>query len=159
MVNVKKREYIDEKYICSECNKVFDDKNLAEKCCGRYDIDYSIIDEFEIKPVHLKLLKEMNVSWWDCEFGAPCIDPKRPYGNSDVENDIIEFAELDREKLFEYDEDDKEHEDGELTSEAIDVINDLHKQMEVVLQICLSTLSFKTGKYCKKNYNWVRIGD
>ena len=31
----------------------------------------------------------MFVDWNDCEYGAPTIDPKRPYGNSDVEHEII----------------------------------------------------------------------
>ena len=27
-----------------------------------------------------KLLRRANIQWEDCETGAPCIDPKRPYG-------------------------------------------------------------------------------
>ena len=37
---------------------------------------------FEVKPEHIKLIKKMCISWQDCEFGAPAIDCKRPYGNS-----------------------------------------------------------------------------
>lgn len=40
---------------------------------------------------HIKLLKRAWVSWYECEYGAPCIDPKRPYGNSDVEGDICDI--------------------------------------------------------------------
>ena len=39
---------------------------------------------------HLKLAKAMYWEWNDCEFGAPSVDPKRPYGNSDVYYDIAE---------------------------------------------------------------------
>jgi len=34
---------------------------------------------FELKEEHLKLLRNMNVSWDECEFGAPAIDCKKPY--------------------------------------------------------------------------------
>jgi len=37
-----------------------------------------------------KLLRSANLSWDDCEYGAPQIDPKRPYGNSNVPDDIRE---------------------------------------------------------------------
>ena len=33
----------------------------------------------------------MIVQWRDCEYGAPEINPKRPYGNSSVELDICEI--------------------------------------------------------------------
>lgn len=44
--------------------------------------------EFILSQDHINLLKNMNVSWNGDEYGAPTIDPKRPYGNSNVENDI-----------------------------------------------------------------------
>ena len=44
---------------------------------------------FEVKKEHLMLLREACVDWDDCEFGAPCINPKRPYGNSGVVADMI----------------------------------------------------------------------
>ena len=36
----------------------------------------------------------MCTRWDDCEFGAPAIDCKRPYGNSDVYNDIAKILEI-----------------------------------------------------------------
>jgi hypothetical protein len=47
--------------------------------------------EFTLTENHLKLLQKMWVGWSTCEFGAPEIDPKRPYGNSDVIGDIHEI--------------------------------------------------------------------
>lgn len=46
-----------------------------------------------IKPEerHLVLLRRSFWDWNDYEFGAPSMDPKRPYGNSDVENDLAEL--------------------------------------------------------------------
>lgn len=43
---------------------------------------------FELTDSHLKLAKAVCLNWDDCEYGAPCVDPKRPYGNSNVEKDI-----------------------------------------------------------------------
>ena len=47
-------------------------------------------ERFEIKPEHLKLIRRFCIGWQDCEFGAPEIDPKRPYGNSDVIQDMVD---------------------------------------------------------------------
>lgn len=44
-----------------------------------------------IRKEHIKLLKSAYLRWDDCETGAPAIDPKRPYGNSNVEGDVREI--------------------------------------------------------------------
>jgi hypothetical protein len=49
------------------------------------------VTEFTVTEDHLKLLRRAYIGWDDCEFGAPGIDPKRPYGNSDVIGDIAEI--------------------------------------------------------------------
>ena len=65
----------------------------------REDIDKLIEDfgsnEFEVTEEHIQLLRDMVVTWWNCEFGAPAIDPKRPYGNSWVYGDIAETLKLE----------------------------------------------------------------
>ena len=43
---------------------------------------------FTVTEDHLKLIKNFCVGWQDCDFGAPEIDPKHPYGNSSVCSDI-----------------------------------------------------------------------
>jgi len=97
---------------------------------------------------HLKLLKRMYVSWSQCEFGAPEIDPKRPYGNSDVPGDIHEIL------TGKYPED-------ELDEDLEDKYCKLHKETEVALQIVLRSGQFKTGTYILKNpyntYNWTLV--
>lgn len=40
---------------------------------------------------HLALLRRACWDWNECEYGAPSMDPKRPYGNSDVEDDLAEI--------------------------------------------------------------------
>lgn len=102
-------------------------------------------DRFELKEEHIKLLRATNVSWDNCEFGAPCIDPKRPYGNSSVVHDIAEILDLD----VSTDEAYYEHEE---------YCKQLHKETQTALQIVLSTGSFEPGIYtCRKySYNWVK---
>lgn len=46
---------------------------------------------FTLTDEHIALLKNMFVDWDDCEWGAPAVDPKRPYGNSYVYGDIAEI--------------------------------------------------------------------
>lgn len=40
---------------------------------------------------HLTLLREAVWEWSDCEYGAPAIDPKRPFGSSNVEDSLAEL--------------------------------------------------------------------
>ena len=48
--------------------------------------------EFTVTDDHLKLLARTFIDYdgWT-EFGAPEVDPKLPYGNSDVYDDIAEI--------------------------------------------------------------------
>lgn len=123
---------------------------------------------FEVKKEHLALLKHMCVGWRDCEFGAPEIDPKRPYGNSDVIGDMIEiFGKEVKRGIFKVDIGGYEYyvtvdEDSEDMDDLKRTLNKLHKETETVLQIALQTGMFKEGKYkLKDKYggNWEYIGD
>lgn len=100
-------------------------------------------EKFTVTEEHLKLLKAMYVGWNDCEFGAPEIDPKRPYGNSDVINDMTEILGIDP---VENDWDEKVYPKG---TDAR--CQKLHKETQKVLQIVLATGLFKPGQYeCEK---------
>lgn len=47
--------------------------------------------EIEITDDHIKLAKELIISWQDHPYsGHPEVDAKRPYGNSNVEEDLAE---------------------------------------------------------------------
>lgn len=98
---------------------------------------------FKVKPEHIKLLKQMYVSWNNCEYGAPTVDPKRPYGNSSVTQDIHKIL-TDSE--------------GEPTEKQENKYNSLHQEMEVVLQILLCNLRIKPGTYEAEEYSreWKR---
>lgn len=106
------------------------------------------MEKFKITDAHIKLAKAMYVSWDDCEFGAPSIDCKRPYGNSDVVGDILRILGLP------YDD---EEENESLRDYAIKI----HESMKTALQIFLCTGSFIAGTYeMKDQYNsrsWVKI--
>ena len=105
------------------------------------------IERFEIKEEHLKLLNKAYVDWYDAEFGAPSIDPKRPYGNSYVEGDIAEILGW------------KLDEDDELSDKQLSEANKIHNETKTALQICLSLLKFETGVYENTGYGikWMRV--
>lgn len=102
---------------------------------------------FELKDEHIKLLRNMYVSWDDCEFGAPSIDCKRPYGNSDVYKDISKILEI-KGAIF----DEKEV----FSPEQIDLMNKLHTETKTALQIILKIGEFRSGEYIADEYreNW-----
>lgn len=97
--------------------------------------------EFTITEEHLKLSRRMYVSWFDCEFGAPCIDPKRPYGNSYVEGDMLEILGIKDPR------DPNEYED--LPEDLEQRLNDIHKEMQLVLQIWLSAGVIQAGTFIR----------
>ena len=109
------------------------------------------VKRFEIKEEHLQLLQRACISWEDCEFGAPCIDCKRPYGNSDVYNDISDILKIEPEIKGKY--------ENEFSNDQYDYMMKLHKELETVLEIVLRTKSFDVGFYEAKRYssNWNKV--
>jgi len=105
---------------------------------------------FTIKKEHLKLLKNVYTSWDDCEFGAPEIDPKKPYGNSNVLSDMREILKDEGKKCPHC----EEHLGGGKYSD--DRLFKLHKELETVLEIVLRTQKFQPGIYIANDYtgNW-----
>jgi hypothetical protein len=92
---------------------------------------------------HLELARRMRVVWDNCEYGAPAIDPKRPYGNSDVEGDIagiLGWAWPDEETSDDYDA-----EVEPIRARA----SVLHHQMETALAVLLALVAraVKPGDY------------
>lgn len=96
---------------------------------------------FEVTDLHLKLLAEMYVRWDDSEFGAPAIDSKRPYGNSYVYGDIAEIMGLSPD------------EDGDFSDDQQSEMDDIHHEMETVLQILLHNANrgIQPGVYTREN--------
>lgn len=104
------------------------------------DLDY--LTEFTITEDHLKLSRRMNVDYNAyTEFGAPCIDPKRPYGNSSVIRDLIEILHPNVEC----------DEDGDFDDFLEARVCALHKEMQLVLQIWLCTGQIRIGTFVREN--------
>lgn len=99
---------------------------------------------FTVTTNHVKLLAAAKVSWNDCEFGAPGIDPKRPYGNSTyILEDIAEIIGME---LF-IDANGEKH----MNREQKKFCETLHDEMEDTLQILLSNCGIEVGEYeCEK---------
>ncbi|MFW6119396.1 MAG: hypothetical protein ACOC80_00620 [Petrotogales bacterium] len=122
--------------------------------------------QFEVKKEHLLLLQRMNVGWSNCEFGAPEVDPKRPYGNSSVEQDILEIIGLKelKEGIYEFmlfgkkwllrgEDKYNIYLEGADEEKLCEELIKLHKETEIALQICLATKAFKEGLYEADEYS------
>ena len=95
--------------------------------------------KFEITEQHIKLSKRMYVGYDSYnEFGAPRIEPKRPYGNSCVIEDMSEILGLPSPDF---------EEGGAYTDEQEELLMKLHKEMATVIQIGLVVGYFKEGSY------------
>lgn len=112
---------------------------------------------FDLTDEHVTLLRAMYVEWQDDEWGAPEIDPKRPYGNSDLYRDIWET-------LHPATHWDAEHGMPRLLSPASwqqerARLEKLHRETRVALQIVLRTGSFEPGTYECREYHedWQRV--
>jgi hypothetical protein len=150
------------KYICSECHREYSDKQSALNCETKDKREKRIdnMQVFEMTESHIKLLNNFYVGWDDCEFGAPCIDPKRPYGNSSGVDDVAEVLGIKKTKdnVEDYDKDEAKNYDDksdyindlEWNEETYEKLMNLHKETKIALQIVLSTKCFELGKYKKK---------
>ena len=87
---------------------------------------------FEVTEQHMRLLPRLYFEYNDyCEFGAPEVDPKRPYGNSDVYGDLGEILEVEPSMVDDYDE-------AEYSDEQRAYMLRIHKEMQTVLNILKS---------------------
>jgi hypothetical protein len=111
------------------------------------------VREFTVTDEHLRLLRHGHVFWDEAEFGAPSIDAKRPYGNSNVYRDIAEILGVPE----------SEWSDRQL-SPSLDVkwrFLRLHVETAIALQIALFTGEFRTGRYVRDQkfdrQHWRRV--
>lgn len=108
--------------------------------------------EFELKEEHLKLLREAYVRWDSCEYGAPAIDSKRPFGNSGRHTILLEMAEILGIPTF------KDYEGNDsITQEQAEYLEVLWRDTDKALQIVLLNLKeIPLEKYVADNYskNW-----
>lgn len=103
---------------------------------------------FRVTKEHIKLLQSAYMGWDDCEFGAPAIDCKRPYGNSYVYGDIADLLNI---------EPDGEEPDG-FSDEQMSYMLKIHTELETVLQILTNCLAIKEGWYeYADDYKWFPV--
>lgn len=106
--------------------------------------------EFTVTEDHLKLLRRFNIRWRQGGYlGAPAVDEKRPYGDSDILQDVAEILGWD------YDE-----EEGLPEAQSAEAIR-LHQGMADVLEIIIHTESFTAGRYVQLGWGerWKRSND
>jgi hypothetical protein len=107
-------------------------------------------DTFDLTGDLVKLLRasvvDRELSEW--EYGAAQIDPKRPYGNSDVERDIATTLGWIPDSA-----------DIEVEDEMRARAKALHAQTPMALQVVLESGSFAPGRYERKRYvgTWQRV--
>lgn len=109
------------------------------------------MERFTLTAEHVALLKRMCVDWRDEPYdGAPVINIKRPYGNSNVWRDVAEIIGL---TPVEGDDGEKYWPEG--TRERCMV---LHRETDKALQVCLTAQTFEPGEYVADAYrsNWRR---
>lgn len=108
---------------------------------------------FHLRQEHFDLMKRIHVQWQDCEYGAPEVDPKRPYGNSGRHSILMDMGEalgIPPEKIYNEAKD-------EIIPAMQEYLEVLHRELEHAIEIVLRTNSFQPGIYEAPAYTnkWV----
>ena len=82
---------------------------------------------FNLTRNHIKLVSNFFILWEDDYSGYPIVSPKRPYGNSNVIDDVLDILEWESDKK----------------EEALAI----HKETAKALQVILATQRFIPGHY------------
>jgi len=107
-------------------------------------------EKFMLTEAHLQLIRNMHFEMNDhVEFGAPCIDPKRPYGNSDVLYDIAMLIENINDPGDWACEWCKECDVYEMCDEAAAYYQRLHEETLTVFQIIQDAVIIPMGAYMR----------
>jgi len=109
-------------------------------------------DRFVLGNDHLKLLRAARVQWQNCETGAPEIDPRRPYGNSDVAGDVARILGCEVQRC--------PHCHEPLSEQCDEALMQAHRETETALQIVLALAgrAATTGVYKREHERgvWAR---
>jgi hypothetical protein len=100
---------------------------------------------FTIYQEHLDLLRAMEWEWNDCEFGAPAVDCKRPFGSSSGYH-----YDMAKAVGWQYDADSQEQEDELMR---------LYRETMTVLMIGVAVGSFEPGQYVRDADGWMQVFD
>jgi len=114
--------------------------------------------EFTMTEEHVKLVRAFIIEDEHSEYetGAPWVDPKRPYGNSDVAGDVLEmlgWIGADEDGYF----GGSERSDEMWREKALTI----HRETQVALQIILNLGTFESGNYRRleqyDSHTWERV--
>jgi len=99
---------------------------------------------FKVTEAHIKLIKNMRFDYDEyTEFGAPRVDPKRPYGNGDVLRDMWKILGIKKDGYS------SEYEFTEIEEQTLMY---LHKECTDALSILVQFLKLETGIYKRDIY-------
>lgn len=101
---------------------------------------------FTLTAEHVALLRAAWVGWNSLEFGAPSIEPKRPYGNGDVLGDIAGLLSMQPEGAPD------SYGEQDWTDEQEERLRRLHLETATALQVVLATGGFVPGRYVASGY-------
>ena len=100
-----------------------------------------IVERVTVTEDHVKLVNNLKFDINATEFGAPTVDPKRPFGNSDV------YADMER--ILKGRKVSSDFDVGERRKRQLDK---LYVQLKDCLQILCDTLSLKPVTYERRLY-------
>lgn len=106
------------------------------------------MEVFTLKEEHIKLLRRAVWRYEECEFGAPAMDCKRPYGNSSVVPDIAEILGEESELC--------PHCQEPLDDANEDRFISLHHELVKALEVIFTTHEFEIGAYAKVGNEYSR---
>jgi hypothetical protein len=139
------REYTDTVYYCETCGFSCKNKKEMQDHENIHQTKKEIFGalRFFITDAHIKLMRKFVIDWQECEYGAPEINPKRPYGNSWVEGDIAKILNIEPEA---------EEEGEKVFSKAQNTdMYRLHLETKTALEIALQTGQLNAGEYARKS--------
>lgn len=110
------------------------------------------MQHFNLTTQHIALLRHARVSWESCEFGAPSINCKRPYGNSSVYQDIAEILGIEPELTDDWD-------DPAFSDRQRAMMDRIHEETQTALAVILRTGQFTPDTYVAERYtqNWMPL--
>lgn len=141
--------------------------DMARVMAGRHEVGVHVVgpprharrprgEVFRLTPAHVRLFRAQRTDMHEGAFGAAGVDTKRPYGNSDVYGDIAKLLGVQP----------KGHDGDEpcFTAEQIEAMERLHAEMELVLQVVISTGQMAPGVYRNDGRpcgqpRWVPVAD
>ncbi len=104
------------------------------------------VNKFELTLEHIMLARKLNFDWSNEYYlGAPCVNVKCPYQDSDV---LMSIAEIIGLVIFE-----DEYKEKYLSEEQAKYCEKLHKEMHIAISVMLASADFKPGTYQTREYS------